>query len=89
MPKHTSKRKASSFNAKISNVAYPANYLPTIDGPKLGPFRCEGFNSSSDLQFQQRIDEHGWTESGSEEGQGYVFKATLNQNIYAVKLVGR
>ncbi|KAJ4294281.1 hypothetical protein N0V90_007971 [Kalmusia sp. IMI 367209] len=87
MPQRTSRRKAGSSRSArlptgLRSTSQQTELLPSIDGPKLGPFRSPGFDTSSDFQFETLLDEP----SSSGGGEGFVFKATLNGLTYALKL---
>jgi hypothetical protein len=90
MPPRTSQRKYDSSASTRAQTVTPrvsqkAKLLPAIKGPKIGPFRRSGFDKSSDFRFEQLLKEP----SSSGGGEGYVFKATLKGQTYAVKLVSR
>ena len=52
--------------------------LPECDGPKLSPFRV----SKARIRFDRLISDP------RTEGHGYVFEASINSQVYALKIVG-
>lgn len=90
MPKRSSARKSSrrgpqhskSKNAILNLQSRREALLPTIDGPKLGPF-LGSTASNFNIRFEELLDHP----SSSGGGEGYVFRAFIHDTQYAVKLV--
>ncbi|KAF2174677.1 hypothetical protein K469DRAFT_756642 [Zopfia rhizophila CBS 207.26] len=72
----------TSFKRKLAvpppNV-YHGELLPSCAGPKFHPFRT----SNPEIQFQTLLNEPNLSDTG---GQGYVFKALVDSEPFAIKL---
>lgn len=88
MPRRASRRRAEVPRSARAQPVSKRNLqqeelLPYIEGPKTGPFKSTVYKTSFDFQFEELLDEP----SSSGGGEGCVFKATLNGQTYAVKVV--
>ncbi|PVH98884.1 hypothetical protein DM02DRAFT_673089 [Periconia macrospinosa] len=76
--KSTRSRRAAATGTEEDSKAL----LPTIDGPKIGPFKSPGFQKFSDFNLETLLD----APSSSGGGEAYIFKASFNHQTYAIKI---
>lgn len=82
-PRRKALRRGPTSAAVKPRISGQVILLPSINGPKIGPFVRTGFRSFSDFRLESLIDEP----SSSGGGEGYVLKASFNGESYAVKIV--